>query len=478
MRALNFQTIPSNRAKDPYVRPGDHIAIKDHAHGTMIDGKVEQDTFDSKLGKVKQYSIFGYDMHNKPINIDLDSSLNKDYNRTSIPLSVIAAGLHQAAPQFTVSKKASSIKEVRKREKYPDWPFKPIESLTKAANKKKLPYEVIRGEIKDPELAREIGSKSAYYLKANYDFDLQAGKDDKNGVPGSVLVKQGAISGPIVPAVNEKRRSAQIKALTKLANSPDQSFWLDDNSRLIGNWYVPTNSIMVNAQSHIATSETSPSHVGDGLTLNESWLKDVNIHSDTPRGVLLNHAGLNRTSLIDQNKPDKSFKGRFFKSDPGTKHGKMWQATNSTLSHVTALDGKDLQFDQSYLENSLIRQNFEAHDSQLVNTDYNDRPDQFENSIMDHCDTQTNANNALNVNKKIVKGKHISFGQHNPQLNPIVATEIKNEVVKPAGKKQLHIDDLKANVQDKLATQEKLAQKYNFNKPSEKQKDDSIDLDF
>ena len=52
MRALNFQTIPSNRAKDPYVRPGDHIAIKDHAHGTMIDGKVEQDTFDSKLGKV------------------------------------------------------------------------------------------------------------------------------------------------------------------------------------------------------------------------------------------------------------------------------------------------------------------------------------------------------------------------------------------------------------------------------------------
>lgn len=415
MRPMNFETVKSNLRKDPYLRPGDVLAINDHKTGIMKTAKVCEDKFQTKQGTVKDYYLLLKDMNHRQHIIDIDSTLNKGYDHTEMTLSQIAYQINRRNPRFAVTKHNNSIKEKRGRNKYPDWPFKRVDEFTARANKKRLPFEVVRGEIKDPALAREVGSRYAYYLKANESFSVTAGQEKSHTITDGIQVEKGAISGPIVPSANDHRRAAQIQAIKKLANSPkDQSFWLDDKSRLMGNWYLPQNSIMMNSYSKIGSPD-SQVHVGDGLTMIDSWMNDSTIESDPSRAVILNNTGVNRTSLNSHSK-EHPIKELF--KDNGPKHEPIWQSLNSTISHVTATNHDQLGFDNSYVENADIKNSFGVKDSSLTNNDYNDYPDEFDNVRVSNCDTETDRHNRIHLKDKAVKDRHIQLGEHDPLMNP------------------------------------------------------------
>lgn len=149
----------------------------------------------------------------------------------------------------------SDIKENHLRGKYPHYPFKKSKSLTNPQHKKEVNYEVVQGNIIDPELAKNVGVKSdekVYYLKAQRDFTVENGDLTYN-------VKKGDVSGPIVLSHDKIRRAKQIKALREEANQrvgqsrklhikgKKQNFWMSRDSVIKGNVSVPTSGMIIDS---------------------------------------------------------------------------------------------------------------------------------------------------------------------------------------------------------------------------------------
>lgn len=149
----------------------------------------------------------------------------------------------------------SDIKENHLRGKYPHYPFKKSKSLTNPQHKKEVNYEVVQGNIIDPELAKNVGVKpdeKVYYLKAQRDFTVENGDLTYN-------VKKGDVSGPIVLSHDKIRRAKQIKALREEANQrvgqsrklhikgKKQNFWMSRDSVIKGNVSVPTSGMIIDS---------------------------------------------------------------------------------------------------------------------------------------------------------------------------------------------------------------------------------------
>lgn len=373
---------------DPYVQPDDKLCIVDSETGRKYHGNVSMTKFNSRYGQHKGFDVDFKDMYDINRNIDLGTTVHQRYNHTQEPLSKIAKEINQQDSKFKLSPEHSHLKETVARTNYPDYPYEPIRSYNK---NQKGDYDIRYGRIVDPKLAHELGTDRIFYEKALHNFTPNAGNNNSHTQKGAMAVYKGSVSGPMVTSKNLKVRKMQVKSIIETANSPvRQNFWLDNNSRLLGAWQMPTNTVMRNSTLSMANLDN---HV------NNAWLNDTIMAANGNASLHINNCGFNGSDLISQRSKDKYFPIKLNYED-------------STLSGVRGrINQGGHDFYNSYMENAHIGNNVALKNTTLANLNDTDHPSEFENLRANNINISS-TKPAVGFNKIIENPKSL-FNENN-----------------------------------------------------------------
>lgn len=337
--------------KTPDKRP---FAMKVHTYEIDLKGK-----------KVRRWSLIGknivdphpketlqkpvFEKGSEPIVI-LDTTM-PDKKHPKENLIDVQKQIAQEYPFFESDGK-SDIKENHLRGKYPHYPFKKSKSLTNPQHKKEVNYEVVQGNIIDPELAKNVGvepDEKVYYLKAQRDFTVENGDLAYN-------VKKGDVSGPIVLSHDKIRRAKQIKALREEANQRvgqsrklhikgrKQNFWMSRDSVIKGNVSVPTSGMIIDSVligqedpkqspksgiafegSNVINSRVLAGKNASIIGFNQNDIIKSQVLAHPNATIMVTDSNLNNSALIN------------------TQKGKMQQVASSSVMRAYVRDQSNIQ---------------------------------------------------------------------------------------------------------------------------------------
>lgn len=356
--------------KTPHLRENDTVCVYDKRHGIPLKFKVKKIEGNVTKGHFKTYSLEGYDMYKVHKSYNIDTTFDKAYNHTQATLKDVAHMLHQRDSSLVILPKKSKIKEQELRNKYPDYPYKKLNTFTKSKNGQN--YEINQGLIIDKDLAKSVGSPIAYYQKALDDFAPNACTTKNNTKLAAMGVLKGQISGPIVPSTTETIQKKQLNQIHKVANNAElQNFWLDDNSSLIGNWNMPQKAFLRDTQ--ITNNSHDPAFT---TNINNSWLTNSRI-STHDKPVNLNNVGLYMSNIDDHSKDRNAI------SLQDSTVSNVWAklTSNNTIIQKPGYQDK-LSIDNSYVENAHIGNDVRILRSKLSSTDSPETPSEIDNSYI------------------------------------------------------------------------------------------------
>lgn len=301
----NEQLLPPLN-NDSNVQMGDTFNVRNKRTGetlTLTAGKMRDQNVDHwLLSDKKMNNVFEMD------DVDQVDRNNHAFS-TKLTTKAIEAKLNMENPKFEF--KAANIHEDRLRNKYPDYPFKRIKSLTNSNNRKNMNYEIVEGEIIEPRLKKQLNTPTAYYQKALKTFNINIGKADNEFspvIPINQTVEKGTISGPMVLSKKPETAKRQVKSMREMANSrykvdprsqdfkAKQQFWLDKNSNMQGDWHIPFQGLVLNSELNANDFKTCKSNPGKGLQIQNSLIKNSAINSND-KPVWLIESNLNNCNL-------------------------------------------------------------------------------------------------------------------------------------------------------------------------------------
>ena len=276
---------------------------------------------------------------------------------------------------------SSETTEQHLQNKFANYPYKRVKSLTNSAKRPDMRYEIVEGEIIDPDLAKKVGTTHAYYLKALKDFTIST--DDVD-----YAVEKGQVSGPMILSSNEKIAEDQLKSLRESANSrtfqnnkfnvkgQEQNFWLDKQSYLKGNWHVSDNGLLINTSVDIPAEKYS---ARSGFNIVNSSLHNCHITGKDGNLILMN-------SMLDETKIDIT-------------DNKMAMITDSSLqADSLSVTGSQSMID-SIVQNCNIKADTNLNDTTIYHP-VNKKPLELGNTNMKHCNLNIKTNDADFSNKK------------------------------------------------------------------------------
>lgn len=276
---------------------------------------------------------------------------------------------------------SSETTEQHLQNKFANYPYKRVKSLTNSAKRPDMRYEVVEGEILDPDLAKKVGTTHAYYLKALKDFTIST--DDVD-----YAVEKGQVSGPMILSSNEKIAEDQLKSLRESANSrtfqnnkfnvkgQEQNFWLDKQSYLKGNWHVSDKGLLINTSVDIPAEKYSSR---TGFNIVNSSLHNCHITGKDGNLILMN-------SMLDETKIDIT-------------DNKMAMITDSTLqADNLSVTGSQSMID-AIVQNCNIKDDANLNDTTIYHP-VNKKPLELGNTSMNHCNLNIKTNDADFSNKK------------------------------------------------------------------------------
>lgn len=299
---------------------------------------------------------------------------------------------------FFESDGKSDIKENHLREKYPHYPFKKSKSLTNPQHKKEVNYEIVQGNIIDPELAKNVGVKpdeKVYYLKAQRDFTVENGDLAYN-------VKKGDVSGPIILSHDKIRRAKQIKALREEANQrvgqsrklhikgKKQNFWMSRDSVIKGNVSVPISGMIID--SVLMAQEDPKQSPKSGITFEGSNV----INSRVLAGKNASIIGFNQNDII-KSQVLAHPNAKIMVTDSNlnnsalinTQKGKIQQVTGSSVMRAYVRDQSNIQdslIDRPQASGFTEIENSTVQDSNLTTSAYGKVENKQINGIQKHTD--------------------------------------------------------------------------------------------
>lgn len=276
----------NNNLNKSFLRPDDVINVSQIKQGHEIQNQYKVNYMDfPEQNDIRVWGLQNTKNPNDFIELEEDHQ-NQVKGRTNLTWSQIK--YNNKNLRFEPKK----IHELIWRNKYPDWPFKRIKSLTNSGKRRQgANYEIVQGQIIDPDLRKRLNTKIAYYQKALKDFSVSVNPRNETQV---FNIKKGDISGAIVPSTIDNEKNAQEKQLREMANwrylkntkdnyhGLKQNFWLDSNSSITDHWNFLSSGYLQNTQ--IALTGKGNRH---GVTLNNSVLSNVKIVGDG-QAVLLN----------------------------------------------------------------------------------------------------------------------------------------------------------------------------------------------
>lgn len=380
-----------------YLRNGDSLKLVDqklgkvHTLRTLILEEDKPDTYHAVL----------LDPKDKNVTIDLGS--NK-YQRSPLTWKQIKHDLENSGRYKT---QHPNFQERKMRNKYPDWPFKRVKSLTNSNNRPNMNYEICEGKILDPELVKKLGTDHAYYQKALKNFDINLPNAGKTGVHTGIC--KGQVSGPIVLSSDEKRAENQLQNLKDQANTrfmknkklghaaQKQNFWLDSNSYLKGDVELPVDGFMINSQVNSKNMDDTKR----GLVMENSWLHNSQINNQA-NGVILN-SGLENAEINNKN--------AVFLSESNFVDGKINNFENTNLIN-------------SYVEQTDLNDGNRVTDSSIVK--YGSGQNKLQDCNMSNSHFILDTHDILNLKGGIIKNKRYNgtIGNRSAELGtPTIAKE-------------------------------------------------------
>lgn len=251
------------------LRQGDSVLI--------TDGKKE-DIYTVTKDKFSSTNVWG--LQNKTHHFfEIEESKNENHTKATFKdvkrVTKLQGGLILDA----------KLKEKTLRNKYPDWPFKRIKTLTNSGNRRQnANYEIVQGTVLDSDLANELGTDNVYYQKALQNFTIDFPRFNE-----SVHISKGTVGGALV--LDSKRSNFQLSELKDNANwrhnHKDQNLWIDENSYLKGNWYLPQHTVLQNTKVDIKSTNLTGQN--RGFSGNQNLFKNSAIKGSGSAIFLLNY---------------------------------------------------------------------------------------------------------------------------------------------------------------------------------------------
>lgn len=257
-------------------------------------------------------------------------------------------------------------------------------------------YNVEYGKIKDAKLAKQLGSDNAYFLTAQRDFDIVSNKGKKN--QATTNIAKGTVSGPIVVSKDLKKQEKQIAELNDLANSSNQSFWLDSKSSLKGDFNIPKDTAISNSQIE----------ANGNLNLNNTWINDSVINASFS-DINITNTGINDCRIIDAPKRLQSAK-------KGAELNKTQLDLDGNLmsSAVIANAGGDTddktKVKNSYLENTQVIGINDIENTIILNDLHKTEPNVVSGSTLDKNDF-IGANNRFEITRTYAHNQNVNLEQ-------------------------------------------------------------------
>lgn len=289
----------------PHLMTGDSIKIHDtesnqdfemivHSHGG-INKRNQEITQFSMQGKftpnkhpdhLLEKPLFTPDK--APIVVMYDVNHPKAFHTAERTINAI----REIQAQFPTYKVTDlDTRESHLKGKYSNYPYKRIKSLVNSNKRSNMNYEIVEGEVLDPDLMRKVKTKHVYYLKALRDFTVKSSG-------GNYQVAKNQVSGPLVLSTNPDMQKAQLKAMREASNSRsmqnkqfgvegrEQNFWLDQASSLQGNWHMPDSGLMIN--SDVKMKEYPEQNVKKGFIMDNGCLSNSEIYGQKGSVILSN----------------------------------------------------------------------------------------------------------------------------------------------------------------------------------------------